>query len=464
MNELPVESIASFAQFMRQLRQARAWSQKDLAESLGLSQRSLSYYEQGQGWPRQDTVFETLADLSGMPIESIKKIVAEERQAASRTKERAKKPAWHVDVSQVFPIRRSKAVTLTVVTDPSFFDSGIFAWIFDRQPFRTLGIDAKVLAEDWVDVPQKIADHRHGFAIGFYNRNVVFQTDSVHENLGQDIKFWADLCIYLGYALMVRGEHGPEGALTSQKAVADYINTLRREHGDVLDVVSIGSDTQWMMDNTVVRRAMGARGKDEKVINPLPHQGVESSLMSFLDDRHGVMYVGGLPQRMRARDQKCTEVISFQNEPTLFSVNSLICTKQTYDERADLLNAATALWFETIRRIKRSPDMRHHLCTEIPAWAEQRGWATNSLTGELYRRFFSGFEAEDLNAIAENWPQRMKDDFIGYELFPDTHKELVDHLSHLILNALAVGAERAQDLPEYIDLIRDMLAVDKSSG
>ncbi len=55
---------------IRQLRQARGWTQEDLARRLGVTQGGVSTWERGRGtpWPKYQ---QRLADLFGVPVEAI---------------------------------------------------------------------------------------------------------------------------------------------------------------------------------------------------------------------------------------------------------------------------------------------------------------------------------------------------------------------------------------------------------
>ncbi len=55
---------------IRQFRQARGWSQPDLAQRLGVTQGAVSMWERGRGVPRPKYQ-QRLADLFGVSVETI---------------------------------------------------------------------------------------------------------------------------------------------------------------------------------------------------------------------------------------------------------------------------------------------------------------------------------------------------------------------------------------------------------
>lgn len=64
------ESRAHFSQLLRNYRQANNLSQFDLAEGLGVSQNSISQWEQGLYMPRFDKVI-VLVNYLGIPVEEV---------------------------------------------------------------------------------------------------------------------------------------------------------------------------------------------------------------------------------------------------------------------------------------------------------------------------------------------------------------------------------------------------------
>ncbi len=55
---------------IRQLRQARTWTQADLADRLGVHPWTVAAWERGQAAPRRQRR-QRLADLFGVPVEAI---------------------------------------------------------------------------------------------------------------------------------------------------------------------------------------------------------------------------------------------------------------------------------------------------------------------------------------------------------------------------------------------------------
>lgn len=58
----------TFGEKVRYLRKKEKWTQKQLAEALGLSTRTVVSYETGQSYPKQREVYDQLAELFSVDI------------------------------------------------------------------------------------------------------------------------------------------------------------------------------------------------------------------------------------------------------------------------------------------------------------------------------------------------------------------------------------------------------------
>lgn len=63
-----------FANFIRKLRGEHGWSQSDLANKLGVSQRTISFYENG-GFPKEPKIVSAIAQISNSSIEQINAMI-----------------------------------------------------------------------------------------------------------------------------------------------------------------------------------------------------------------------------------------------------------------------------------------------------------------------------------------------------------------------------------------------------
>ena len=138
------------------------------------------------------------------------------------------------------------------------------------------------------------------------------------------------------------------GDLTTHADAEKFLKKLTAERrGSKPTIITIGGDTMWRLYTplTPVLR------DGDFAFEPIPD--ADQALRTFLGGA-GDLFLGGLPQRIAAQKKGCHAVLSFENNPLLFSLNSLIYSEALKD-RQGIVSAASGLWFKTITEAKRDP-------------------------------------------------------------------------------------------------------------
>ena len=243
-----------------------------------------------------------------------------------------------VNIDDLALVRSEYGLPLRVVTDPRFVDSVMFMWIFSQQPFRQVGIECELVKTDWANVPRMVGSANRP-AIGFYNRRSTLRRG---EKAYLQVNYWTDLCLYKGYALVAR----PRALKEDLKSIADakkYLARLieQRPGGPKPTIITMSGDTYWRLYTALTPLVETNAFAFEQILDP------DLALRTFLTDGVGDLFFGGLPQRIAARASECREVLNFENNPLLFSLNSLIYS-DTLQNRLGIVSAASGLWFKTI--------------------------------------------------------------------------------------------------------------------
>lgn len=295
---------------------------------------------------------------------------------------------FDLDLRQFGIIRSLGGRKLTVVTDPRFVDSAVFMWIFNTQPFRTLGIDCELLSVDWRDVSQTVATTE--YAIGFNNRRAVLK---VGDQEVFPVKYWSDLCVYKGYALIARKSdlqpEAPGHELTLEQAkkhLQDLITKYKRK-GSKPTIVTIGADTMWRLETPLTEEIKPESFTFQTFADP------NFALNRFIGGI-GDLFIGGLPQRLEAQEAECVEVLNFKNNPFLASCNGIICPDLMIKEQKPLLAAATSLWFEVISRMKANASFRHRVAQGCIQLIDDLRVSNHSLKIKHFDQVFKSDEYE----------------------------------------------------------------------
>ena len=262
-------------------------------------------------------------------------------------------------------VRRIPRKHITVVTDPRFIESAVFFWIFSRQPLSSTGVRFVLQPVDWRSVPRFVSGA--GDAIGFYNRRALDTVAGrpVHPNL----LVWTDLTLYRGYALIARAvpELGQSPSLSEARSYIARVVEEHRARGSKPTLVCMGGDAVWKMETPLVPEFTAAS------MNLLPRDNPDDALKLFLAG-HGDFFLGGLPQRLAARTRKCTELLTYENNPLLFSINSLLCTAALAASDLASVSACAAAWYAAIARMKSDPAFLAAAATECVALLSQMGF------------------------------------------------------------------------------------------
>jgi hypothetical protein len=283
---------------------------------------------------------------------------------------------------------------LEVVTDHHFLDSAIFLWMFSHQPFRAAGFDieCRLVSKDWAEVSGYVASKRS--AIGFYNRRVTETLNTGHPG------YWTDLCIYRGYALLAHRDSGVAsrpGTLREAEENLDRIIRQCRQDRVQPTVVSFGADTIWRFGDYLKRHPFQ--------LEQIPD--ADAALAEFLRRPH-TLFVGGLPQRLVAEKYGCVSILDATLDPTLFSMNGLIYGDGFEGSGKSILQAASALWFETCTRLKSDLDFRKRAATSISAMLKHQ-FGYDAIQHWMFDRLFDTDYPEYLAETPADIAARVKE-------------------------------------------------------
>jgi transcriptional regulator with XRE-family HTH domain len=311
-----------------------------------------------------------------------------------------------IDLGNVTLVRSLGGPRMKVVTDPRFIDSAIFMWIFSTQPFREIGIEWDLANTDWGKVAPEVASQK--YAVGFYNRKAVVSrgTKPLY-----NVKYWTDLCLYKGYALLARPNDRERSGTLDLDRGRKYLRALIKRSKDRRPIiVSMGTEPVWRLMTSLVPELIPKNFKVDTYANP------DFALNQFLKEKVGDLYVGGLPQRLFAKEEGCVEVLSFENNPLLFSLNSLICSEEMVESQKPILSTISSLWFHTVGRMKREPNFRALVVRGIQSMLIDLKIDNHNLRKEYFDMLFSETDDENAYESFPNHPSELLDEVMG--IFP----------------------------------------------
>jgi transcriptional regulator with XRE-family HTH domain len=364
-----------------------------------------------------------VADLLGLQRRAVLQAAGERGSAGVAT-----------ELADVLPRRATSQREIQVITDPRFIDSGLFYWLMNSQPFEPLGIRCRPVSASWNTVAQEVATRESAF--GFVNRREAV----AHP---QHLLVWADLTLYTGYALLVRrAAFATQPTFTTDSAeVARQLERLAHPEAGPITINCIGADTERQFTTNPFLKGSLKNFEFKRYSN------AELALRDFLaGSGHG--FVGGLPQRLFAtssRPDYCIELVTFDNNPLLFAVNSLVCNRSMAEHDRPILHAATALWFETIVRIKRDSAYREAVIAEMSDFLKAE-LGTEPALCRLERATIERVFLQD-----------------SYEIFPETSADFVSALRRIFegtqtaLGQLATKRNRHVTPDEVLEYVRDTL-------
>ncbi len=323
-------------------------TQKSLADTIGVDRSQLNRFlnKVGSSLP--------LAKLSAL-ADALRLSLTEVRMAAGLRAATAP----HIDLSDSILAFRKSVPALKIVTDPRFFDSALFTWLFtQQQPLVPVGITCEPLNVHWAWVPETLEEHPR--SVGFFNRR---SRSRIGNTPVGRVDYWSDLCLYQGYALLARKSLGAP-THPDRREANDFLAGLlrRRQKGNPPRIISMAADIVWKLRTPLNPLLTPERFVVHRVPNP------DAALQLFLDGE-GDFFVGGLPQRLVAKTAGHVELLTFENNPLLFSVNSLIYPNELLDRdqhARSLLSAMSSLWFIMVNRLRSDDSFRSIACEDIP--------------------------------------------------------------------------------------------------
>jgi hypothetical protein len=243
--------------------------------------------------------------------------------------------------------------TIRIVTDSRFVDSALFLWIFSEQPFRAANLEIECIPEivDWADIPQTVA--AHPYSLGFYNR----REDKHHSS----VAYWTDLSIYRGYSIVAHKMSSSDKRPATIKQSGEFLERYLKnceDKGMTPTIISIGADTSWRFGDNLTPDIPWSLFRNRII------QNATEALAEFLKSPHA-LFIGGLPQRLQAEDEGCISILDFDHNPKLFSVNGLLYNTGLGQSGSSVLQAASALWFDTISKLKKEAKYREEVAASI---------------------------------------------------------------------------------------------------
>jgi transcriptional regulator with XRE-family HTH domain len=301
-------------------------------------------------------------------------------------------------LSNLTLLPKAGGTPLKVITDPKFPDSAFWMWVFGRQPFRPIGIECELVKTHWRLIPAEVA--KEPYAIAFYNRRAAVRSG---DRKLYKVQYWTDLSLYRGYAVLASRKAELKAPIPFNKA-GEYLRELARKKPKPV-LVCIGADTAWILTRSFVH---GLNIQDFEIEF---FADADDALRQFVENDLGDLFIGGLPQRLQAVKNGCAEVLTFANNPLLFSINSLICSEEMFRTSKPILSAATSIWFQAISELTlndKDETFRNKIVNAILQMVDNLGVTDASLSAEVLRQVLP--------------PKTL------YEIFPAQPTDLVDEV------------------------------------
>jgi transcriptional regulator with XRE-family HTH domain len=330
-------------------------SQRKIADQAGIHPSQLTQLLRGTKGISRDKLL-ALARVLGVGEDEILAAAGLETGIAS---------AVRADLSSPY----SRSARIKVISDPRFIDSAVFMWMCSTQPFlRHHDVVFELVPKDWSRVPPEMIGQldlsEPAPAIGFYNRNPATDTSTLLEvDTSTRLKHWTDFCLYRGYAVLARRSDTPEKIRAARDAgnrvpeadIRSFLKELVQNAGaKKATIITIGADTDRVLSTPLFKTEFSS-------FNVKSEPNPDYALSAFRGN-YGSLFVGGLPQRLRAeKNDSCIPIVTWKEDPFLFSINSLFCTPQLYG--SSLVYWIEALWHETISKMADKP-FRDRVATE----------------------------------------------------------------------------------------------------
>jgi hypothetical protein len=279
-----------------------------------------------------------------------------------------------VRLIELFPKRH----TIEFVTDGRFIDSALFQLAVKEASKKIYDIDVVIRQFEWRNIPSYISTK---IAIGYFNRRSIQFAD---EELYSSLKVWGDLCIYKGYALIGRKrdfERTPE-SIAEADQVLDSLLTKREGEGRNAKLISMGADTRWRFESPALKSYSKKRIEFVDV-------NADEALKRF---KYGEadLFIGGLPQRLSlSEDQEFLEIVSSDNLPTLFSVNSLIYNSAIPKSGKLAIRKIFDAWCKLVVEMQGDPKAAHRRYLQWEELTSGFDLSTKTITKTTWEVVFS---------------------------------------------------------------------------
>lgn len=284
--------------------------------------------------------------------------------------------AARVDLGSVVPIVPRSAI-LSVIVDPDYVDSVLLWWILNQQPFRSARITCLLERVKRRGFPQRLQGDDCAIAVlnkklsppkpvvvsGNGTRAFTMPSEPL-ANRSIDVCHWADLILYSGYSLMGHPKDLPEGAPPS--------GALDREQAAEMMLRVRSRCEKERRPPALVTMSLSTIERLHTPLNQHTFQGVHiyenpfpAHAMSMFESGEVDFFLGAVAQRVELRKRGYVEIVHSGNDPFLFSIASLFSSSRTFREHRDLIHVVASLWYETVRKMRRSQTFRHDVATGI---------------------------------------------------------------------------------------------------
>ncbi len=358
-------------------------SDSEIAESAGIARSHLFYVLKEEKTLGEEKL-RTLASVLNFPVSAFLEAAGFQNSSSA--------------LDEISPAL-SELGAVTVVTDPRFLDTALFVWLFESQFLKSFGVTWRFKFTNWSDVPYLVDETES--SIGFFNRKakVVYKDKGIATP-----KYWSDLCVYKGYALIARKSDLPANIkatpdLETAEVYLKQLSNVSRTAKPVIVGMSSGTIKQF---DTPFTKGIDWN-KFEHDTSPNPDRALSKFLAGY-----GDLFVGGLPQRYIAEhDPECLTLMSAENNPCLFSLNSLICSEDMFERGRSMMSLITSVWFQMCERLRNDRAFRQKVLVEIDDVLKGRHRILDhSISSDLFEDVFNN-QAE--NNFYEYFPRRPAD-------------------------------------------------------
>lgn len=242
-------------------------------------------------------------------------------------------------------IRRVKVPKILVCTDGSFINTAVFLLAAIEASKQMPEADLTIKHIEWDNLKHVFG--RKDNIVAYMNRRHLTRVDA-------PITVWSNLTVFKGYALLGRPEDFAVKLPTLAAANARLLELSRTRK---LTIITNGADSADVL-NTPLTPALRHHNIRIEIDPPA------DALERFLRGR-GDLFISGLPQTLEGKRAGMVEVMSSENHPLMFGINSMVYEELRVPDT--ILEQIATSWSVICRRLKRDEEYARQKYKE---WAE----------------------------------------------------------------------------------------------